>query len=460
MAARYCIDNPRNGAQSIIWWNLMLAPGGQPGPSYDLSAPVIVATNGALTYKPEYAGLAHLGRTLQRGAKRIGSTQYDTAVTDTPNDVQSVAWLNPDGSRVAFVFNGSGATQTISVIDQAAGSATVDKVSVNDKSMVTVRWPVLSAAINKALPPQIKAAVGVAKVTVSLANNPPANGGAVITGYNIYKTTTSGSEIVVATNVSLPYDVTGLTGGTQYFFQAAAVTSAGEGVRSAEITATPAASTGGAAPAHYVTGTSTTSGVLGQFPINANNVVPTNFVDVRVFVNLTTLTPSAYLALFGQYTQTGSTNENSSYQLVVNTTGTLSVWWFDNGANTFRASECSVALSSVIAAGQDVWLRVKLNPNATAKGGLAAATCQFLYSTDAGATWTQMGALNTVVTAGVSKASAITKAYVLGKFYKAVVQDENGAILVNPDVTIQTSNASFQDTAASPNIWAIDGAFT
>jgi subtilisin family serine protease len=88
--------------------------------------------------------------------------------------------------------------------------------------------------------PTLSAARGNGQVTLSWTA-PADDGGADVTAYEIYRGTSSGSLVRVATvgNV-LTYTNTGLTNGVTYWFQVAAVNSAGIGEPSNEVSATPA----------------------------------------------------------------------------------------------------------------------------------------------------------------------------------------------------------------------------
>jgi fibronectin type 3 domain-containing protein len=62
------------------------------------------------------------------------------------------------------------------------------------------------------------------------------------TSYNIYRSTSSGAEVLVASNVSTnSFTDSGLTNGTTYFYQVTAVNSGGESARSAEVSGRPQA---------------------------------------------------------------------------------------------------------------------------------------------------------------------------------------------------------------------------
>src|SRR5207249_3207565 len=79
--------------------------------------------------------------------------------------------------------------------------------------------------------------------TVSLTWSPPtSNGGSPITNYLIYRGTTSEGETLVQTlPVVLAYTDSGLTNGQPYFYEVTAKNGVGQGPRSNEATATPAA---------------------------------------------------------------------------------------------------------------------------------------------------------------------------------------------------------------------------
>ncbi|HSZ31133.1 MAG TPA: fibronectin type III domain-containing protein, partial [Pseudonocardiaceae bacterium] len=84
--------------------------------------------------------------------------------------------------------------------------------------------------------------------SVSLTWQPPAsNGGANITGYNIYRGTAAGQEgttpVGTTNGTTLGFTDTGLANGTTYYYTVKAVNSAGTSAASNEVNATPAAVT-------------------------------------------------------------------------------------------------------------------------------------------------------------------------------------------------------------------------
>ena len=70
---------------------------------------------------------------------------------------------------------------------------------------------------------------------------PASNGGATITDYAVYRSTTSGSETqLMKTGGALTYTDSAVGNGTTYFYKVAAINSAGTGALSNERSATPA----------------------------------------------------------------------------------------------------------------------------------------------------------------------------------------------------------------------------
>ena len=90
-------------------------------------------------------------------------------------------------------------------------------------------------------PQNLVATEGDSSVTLTWSA-PASNGGASITAYKVYGGTSSGGQALLATlgNV-LTFTDSGLTNGQTYYYQVSAVNAAGEGPRSAEDSAIPAA---------------------------------------------------------------------------------------------------------------------------------------------------------------------------------------------------------------------------
>jgi fibronectin type 3 domain-containing protein len=97
-----------------------------------------------------------------------------------------------------------------------------------------------SSPVAPSAPQSLAATAGSGSVSLTWA--PPANnGGAAISGYNIYRGTSPGAEssTPVATVSGTSFTDPGLTNGTTYYYKVAAVNSAGTSPQSGEASATP-----------------------------------------------------------------------------------------------------------------------------------------------------------------------------------------------------------------------------
>ena len=104
------IGNFAAGMDGFIDWNICLDEQG--GPNYVgnyCEAPIICDTEkGALSYKLSFSYISHFSRFIQPGAKRIATTIY----TD---EIEQVAFMNPEGSIVAINQNRTAATRNASL---------------------------------------------------------------------------------------------------------------------------------------------------------------------------------------------------------------------------------------------------------------------------------------------------------------------------------------------------------
>jgi fibronectin type 3 domain-containing protein len=167
--------------------------------------------------------------------------------------------------------------------------------------------------------------------SVSLTWTPPAsNGGAAISGYNIYRGTTPGGEAgpPVATVTGTSFTDTGLTNGTTYYYKVAAVNAAGTSPQSGEASATPTAvqATAPSAPQSLTASAGSLTVRLswsapssnGGSPVTGYNVYrgtsPGGEGSTPVATNVTTTS----------FTDTGRTNGTTYYYTVaaVNAVGT------------------------------------------------------------------------------------------------------------------------------------------
>jgi hypothetical protein len=109
----------------------------------------------------------------------------------------------------------------------------------------TIQWvpPTTQPSVPSA-PQNLQTNTGNSQIALSWSA-PSSNGGSTITGYNIYRGTTSGSEgttpIATVNGTTLTYTDTGLTNGPTYFYKVTAINSIGMSPQSNEANATPTA---------------------------------------------------------------------------------------------------------------------------------------------------------------------------------------------------------------------------
>jgi hypothetical protein len=111
MVGDLIIDGTRNWARGVDFWSLALDPANGPhagGCGTCRRVVTIDPATGAVTRNAEYYALGHASRFVRQGAVRVGSN------SDT-GGLKSVAFQNPDGSKVLLVLNGASAERTFAV---------------------------------------------------------------------------------------------------------------------------------------------------------------------------------------------------------------------------------------------------------------------------------------------------------------------------------------------------------
>jgi len=137
-------------------------------------------------------------------------------------------------------------------------------------------------AIVPGAPTSLAATASTGKIVLTWVA-PTSNGGASITGYDIYRGTSAGAESSITTvGTVLTYTDTSVTGGTTYYYEVAAINSAGTGDQSNEVHATPTIVQGApGAPTGLATSTTvsgqvtltwTAPAIIGNSPISAYNI--------------------------------------------------------------------------------------------------------------------------------------------------------------------------------------------
>ena len=123
----------RNQSTASLWFNLALDPSGGPtngGCTTCRGVLTIDPATGAVTRNVEYWLLAQFGRGVRPGAVRVDST------ASNPTGVQSVAFVNPDGSHALVLYNEGGSAQPVTV--RWAGK--VARVRVPAGAVATLHW--------------------------------------------------------------------------------------------------------------------------------------------------------------------------------------------------------------------------------------------------------------------------------------------------------------------------------
>lgn len=123
----------RNSSTAVLFFNLALDPAGGPtngGCRTCRGVLTIDPVTHAVSFNVEYWLLSHVGRYVQPGAVRIGST------ASTSSGVQSVGFLNPDGGHVLLLYNEGGSAQPVTV--RWDGQAA--QVRLPAGSIATLHW--------------------------------------------------------------------------------------------------------------------------------------------------------------------------------------------------------------------------------------------------------------------------------------------------------------------------------
>lgn len=123
---------PRNWARGVLLWNVALdeTHGPHRGGCGDCRGVVTIdSKTGAVVRNPEYYALAQASRFVMPGAWRIASDTH----TD---DVETIAYANPDGTRVLLAFNAGKDAADVTV--QSEGRHFAYRLPAN--AAATFRW--------------------------------------------------------------------------------------------------------------------------------------------------------------------------------------------------------------------------------------------------------------------------------------------------------------------------------
>jgi O-glycosyl hydrolase len=113
----WIIKGMRNWANGVMLWNTALDPKLGPLNSDTNGIPMcrglvtVDPDSGQVSYNVDYYALAHASRFVKPGAHRIYSNTFGEG------SIESVAFLNPDGSKVVIAYNSGSAAKNFSVAD-------------------------------------------------------------------------------------------------------------------------------------------------------------------------------------------------------------------------------------------------------------------------------------------------------------------------------------------------------
>jgi glucosylceramidase len=128
------IGTSKNWSKNALLWNLALSETDGPtnnGCSNCRGVVTINSITGTVTRNVEYYALGHFSKFIRPGAHRIASTSFDPSV-----ELDHVAFLNTDGSKVAVVINTGIGSRTFLL----KMSTSQIKYTLPGKSVVTLQW--------------------------------------------------------------------------------------------------------------------------------------------------------------------------------------------------------------------------------------------------------------------------------------------------------------------------------
>lgn len=113
MTRNIIIGTTRNWSKSAIFWNIALDENSGPylpgGCSNCRGVVTIDSNNGSITPNVEFYGLAHASKFVRPGAARIASDSID-------DELETVAFRNPDGSEVLIALNPDFSSQSFNIV--------------------------------------------------------------------------------------------------------------------------------------------------------------------------------------------------------------------------------------------------------------------------------------------------------------------------------------------------------
>lgn len=122
----------RNWAQTILYWNIALAPNGGPhhGGCADCRGVLTIGANDTVTKNVEFAELAQASSAAPAGAIRVQSPA-------SVRGIETVAFVNPNRSRAIIIDNTQRQSRTVNVTD---GSGKHVSAVVPGGATLSLRW--------------------------------------------------------------------------------------------------------------------------------------------------------------------------------------------------------------------------------------------------------------------------------------------------------------------------------
>lgn len=130
MYAHDMLGDFKAGCNAFIDWNLLLDENGGPNHVGNFcAAPMMADGKGGVEKRLSYYYIGHFSRFVQKGARQMMTSSY----TDK---VETVAFVNPDGSRVVVMLNRTDEDVAVSLKEEQEGVELV----IERHSVVSVAW--------------------------------------------------------------------------------------------------------------------------------------------------------------------------------------------------------------------------------------------------------------------------------------------------------------------------------
>lgn len=117
MYAHDMLGNFKAGVGAFFDWNLLLSAEGGPNHVGNFcAAPIMCDGKGGMEKRLSYYYIGHFSRYIRRGAKQVMNTCYSDLL-------ETVSFVNPDGSRVVVILNRSDRDMPVSLWEAGQGTA-------------------------------------------------------------------------------------------------------------------------------------------------------------------------------------------------------------------------------------------------------------------------------------------------------------------------------------------------